>query len=571
MDNAGVALVLGEIADLLDIKGENSFKVRAYRNAAELVLVHPTDLVGVPVDALREIPGIGKDLAVRIADIASTGDTAVHRELLAELPASLLALLQLQGMGPKTVGRLHSELGVTSLDTLEAAAQAGRIRALSGMGPKKEALILKALEEHRQHAGRHLLADTAATAEQLVQRLRAAAPEAVIDAVGSLRRGAETCGDIDILVTGADGGLMDTFVSSPGVDRVLAHGTTKSSVALANGFQADLRLVPRESHGAAMQYFTGSKAHNIALRDRAIALGLKLNEYGLFKASDGTVVAGATEAEVYAALGLAWVPPELREDRGELAAAESGTLPGLVDAHALRGDLHMHTTESDGRDSIEAMAAAAHAVGFEYIAITDHSKALAMANGLDETRALAHAARVRAADGAHGVRLLAGIEVDIMPDGSLDLSDDCLGALDIVVASVHSAFTQDRQQMTDRLLRAIANPNVDIIGHPSGRLLLQRAPYQYDLDAVLKAAAAAGVAMEINSQPSRIDLNDTQARAAKAHGVALVISSDAHSRQSLGLTRWGVVTARRAWLTPSDILNTRPFADFRASLRRHRP
>lgn len=570
MDNAAIASILGEIGDLLEIKGDNPFKIRAYRNAADIVSNHPHDLASLDANGLREIPGIGKDLAARIREIVETGDAAFHKELLAEFPPTILDLLRLQGVGPKTVATLYRELGVKTLEDLERAATDGRVRALKGMGPKKEALLVKAISERKQHGGRHLLPHTDEVASALIAYLRTFAPEATIDAVGSLRRGAETCGDLDLLVCGADQSLMERFVEHPLVERILGQGETKSSVRLRGGFQADLRLVVPESRGAAMQYFTGSKAHNIVLRDRAISRGLKLNEYGLFQTADDVRVAGATEEEIYEALGLAWVPPELREDRGEVAAAEQRTLPRLIAASELRGDLHMHTTESDGRASIVEMARAAREAGLEYIAITDHSQSLAMANGLDETRALAHAARVRAEDGKHGVRLLAGIECDILPDGTMDLADDCLAQLDIVIASVHSAFNQDREQMTARMLRAIENPHVDVIGHPTGRLLLKRAPYGLDIEAIIDAAARRGVALEINSQIDRLDLNDAQARLARDRGVSLIISSDAHSPQALANTRWGVNQARRAWITADDVLNTRPFDDFRSRLRRNR-
>jgi len=569
LDNLAVARILGEIADLLELKSENPFKIRAYRNGADIVANHPHDLAALDPAALREIPGIGKDLAARIREIADTGDAQFHRELLAEFPPSILDLLRLQGVGPKTVAMLYKELGVRTLADLERAATEGRVRAVKGMGPKKEALILKAIDDQKQHGGRHLLPDTSDAAAALVAYLREQAPTAQIEPVGSLRRGCESCGDIDILASGTDASLMERFLAYRLVERVLAHGETKSSVRLWGGFQADLRLVPPDSRGAAMQYFTGSKAHNIVLRDRAIARGLKLNEYGLFRLSDEARIASGSEQDIYAALGLDWVPPELREDRGEIDAAANGRLPRLIEHAELRGDLHMHTTETDGRNTIIEMAQGAQAAGLEYIAITDHSQALAMANGLDERRALAHAARVRAEDGRHGVRLLAGIECDILPDGSLDLADDCLASLDLVIASVHSAFNQDRAQMTDRLLRAIANPHVDIIGHPTGRLILKRSPYALDIEAVVDAAARNGVALEINSQIDRLDLNDGQARLARNRGVRLVISSDAHSRAALAVTRWGVLQARRAWLTTSDVLNTRPFDEFRSLLRRN--
>ena len=570
MDNPAIASILGEIADLLEIKGDNPFKIRAYRNSADIVSNHPHDLSSLDAAGLREIPGIGKDLAARIREIVETGDAQFHRELLAEFPPSVLDLLRLQGVGPKTVATLYKELGVRTLDDLEHAATDGRIRALKGMGPKKESLILKAIDERKQHSGRHLLPHTHDVASALVDYLAVDAPTARIEAVGSLRRGSESCGDIDILVTGADAAVMDRFIEYPLVERVLGHGDTKSSVRLRGGFQADLRLVEPESRGAALQYFTGSKAHNIGLRDRALSRGLKLNEYGLFNVADDVRVAGTTEEEIYAALGLDWVAPELREDRGEIAAAERRDLPRLIERSDLRGDLHMHTTESDGRASIIEMAQAAKTAGLEYIAITDHSQSLAMANGLDERRVEAHAARIRAEDGKHGVRLLAGIECDILPDGRLDLADDCLASLDIVIASVHSAFSQDRQQMTERILRALENPHVDVLGHPTGRRLLKRAPYALDIEAVIGAAVRYGAALEINSQIERLDLNDSQARLARDRGVPLIISSDAHSPQALAVTRWGVMQARRAWLTADDVLNTRPLAAFRSRLRRNR-
>jgi DNA polymerase (family 10) len=571
LDNHAIARILREIADLLEIKSDNPFKIRAYRNGADIAQNHPHELARLNEGGLREIPGIGKDLAARIREIAETGDTPYHRELLAEFPETILDVLRLQGVGPKTVATLYRELGVRSLDDLERAALDGRVRALRGMGPKKEALIIKALEERKRFAGRHLVSQSHDAAAALVSYLMERAPGAIIEPVGSLRRGCDTCGDLDLLASGAPPSLMDDLADYPLVERVLGHGDTKSSVLIRGGFQADLRLVAADSRGAAMQYFTGSKAHNIALRDRAIGRGFKLNEYGLFRIADEARVAAEREEDIYAALGLDWVPPELREMRGEIDAAEAHVLPRLIERADLRGDLHMHTTETDGKDDIRTMAAAAREAGLEYIAITDHSQSLAMANGLDERRALAHAARIRAVDAeAPGVRLLAGIECDIKADGSLDLADDCLAALDLVVASVHSGFNQNRQEMTDRVLRAIENPHVDILGHPTGRWLLKRQAYPIDIEAVIEAAARHGLALEINSQAHRLDLHDVHAKLARDRGVPLVISSDAHSRQALRVLRWGVLVARRAWLQPADVLNTRPFDDFRAALRRHR-
>ena len=571
MDNAAIARILREVADLLEIKGDNPFKIRAYRNCADIAANHPHELSRLDEAGLREIPGIGKDLAARIREIGQTGGAEFHRELMAEFPPTILDLLSLQGVGPKTVATFYRDLSVRTLADLEKACLDGRIRALKGMGAKKEALILKALDERKRFAGRHLLSHAHDASTALQAYLRERAPDATVEPVGSLRRACETCGDLDLLATGAPPSLMNDFVEYPLVERVLGHGDTKSSILLQGGFQADLRLVATESRGAAMQYFTGSRAHNIALRDRAIGLGLKLNEYGLFRVADDSRVAGEREDEIYSALGLDWVPPELREMRGEIDAAAARALPRLIDRADLRGDLHMHTTETDGKDDIRTMAMAAREAGLEYIAITDHTQSLAMANGLDECRALAHAARIRAVDAEGlGIRLLAGVECDIKPDGSLDLADDCLAALDIVVASVHSAFNQERQEMTDRVVRAIDNPNVDILGHGTGRMLLKRQAYPIDVEAVIDAALRTGVAVEINGQPHRLDLNDVHAKLARDRGVPIVISSDAHSRHALGYLRWGVAIARRAWLRPADVLTTRSFDDCRAALRRHR-
>jgi len=571
LDNRAIARILREIADLLEIKDENPFKIRAYRNGADIAANHPHELARLDETGLREIPGIGKDLAARIREIADTGDTAFHRGLIAEFPSTILDLMNLQGVGPKTVAVLYRELGVRTLDDLEAAAKDGRVRSVKGMGPKKESLILKALEEQKRFAGRHLLPEAHDTASALIEYLRERAPEATIEAVGSLRRGCDSCGDLDLLASGAPAGLMDHLADYPLVERILGQGDTKTSVLLQGGFQSDLRLVERDSRGAALQYFTGSKAHNIVLRERAIRLGYKLNEYGLFTIADDRRVAGVSEEEIYDALGLDYVAPELREMRGEIEAAAAHTLPRLVERADLRGDLHLHTTETDGKDDLRSMAEGARDAGLEYIAITDHSQSLAMANGLDERRALACAERVRALDAERiGVRLLAGIECDIRPDGSLDLADDCLAALDIVVASIHSAFTQERQQMTDRLLRALENPYVDVLGHPTGRLILRREPYPLDIDAVIGAAVRSGVALEINCQVDRLDLNDVHAKLGRDCGAHFVISSDGHSRLAYGRLRWGVLVARRAWLQPADVLNTQAFDEFRSSLRRNR-
>ena len=574
MENLTIARVLAEIGDLLEIKNENPFKVRAYRTAAETVAHHPDPVAQLPPPLLLDLPGIGRDLAARIGELVQTGTMVFHQQLLEEFPPTILDLLRLQGVGPKTVALLYRHLGIATIDDLERAAREGRLRTLKGMGPKKEELILRAIEERSRVAGRRLLAEAHDTASALVASLRAAFPGAAVALVGSLRRGCETCGDLDLLAAGAPPSIMEAFVRTPLAEHVLGQGDTKSSIRLRGGFQADLRVVPSVSAGAAMQYFTGSRTHNIALRNRALQRGFTLNEYGLFRLDEsGERVAGETEESVYQALGLACVPPELREGRGEIEAAEAGTVPLLVQLQDLRGDTHMHTIATDGRADAWTMARAARDAGLEYVAITDHSRALAMANGLDEHRALAHAAAVRALNGRgdlDGLTVLAGIECDILPDGRLDLADDCLAQLDLVIASIHSGFNQEAGEMTERLLRALECPWVDVLAHPTGRLILRREPLGFDVDRLFAAAAARGVALEINSQVDRLDLPDTLARRARDRGVALVVNSDAHSPAALGNLRWGVTVARRAWLRAEDILNTRGAGAFRLALRRHR-
>jgi DNA polymerase (family X) len=570
LDNRAVARTLSEIADLLELKGDNPFKIRAYRNAADIVSHAAEQVSGLDEAALRAWNGIGKDLAGRIREIAQTGDCAIRRELLTEFPATLLDVLRLQGVGPKTVAILYRELRIRSLDDLTAAAKAGRIRSVKGMGAKKEQLILQAIEEQQRHAGRHLLSRATETADGIVAYLKALAPAADIITVGSVRRGQETSGDLDILAAGAEASLTDALVQYPGVERVLGHGGGKASVLMRGGFQADLRIVKADQRGAAMQYFTGSKAHNIVMRDRALARGWKLNEYGLFDA-DARSIAGASEEEIYNALGMAFIAPELRENRGEIEAAEANALPRLIEASDLRCDLHMHTTESDGRERLETMAAAAQARGLEFIAITDHTQSLAMANGLDETRTLAHAEQIRKLSKTlKGFTVLAGAEVDILSDGRLDLADDCLAALDIVIVSLHSQLQQDEDDTTRRVIKALEHPSVDVLGHPTARWLLRREGARLKLDKVIDAAVANGVALEINSQPHRLDLCDSHARLARDRGAKLAINSDAHEIPALGYTRWGILTARRAWLTKEDVINTRPLKAFNAGLRRNR-
>ena len=572
MNNQDIARIFEEIAALLEIKGANPFKIRAYRNASETVSTMGERVSDLSAEALLAIPGIGKDLAARIRELSETGALTSHQELLEEYPATLLDLLTLQGLGPKTVALLYETRGIKTLGELDEAARNGHLDGVRGLSPKKQALILRAIGERQRRTGRHLIADARAAATGVISHLSAKYPNGRFHAVGSLRRGCETCGDVDILAVDVDTDAHDHFVGFPQVERILGRGDTKSSILLRDGVQIDLRVVPAESEGAAMQYFTGSKTHNIALRDRATQSGFKLNEYGLFRLADGVAVAGRTEKEIYAALELDLIPPELRENRGEISAAESGALPKLAGRESIRGDLHSHTTATDGQADIETMARAAMAAGLDYLAITDHSQALAMANGLDETRALEHAAAIREVDARlPGITVLAGIECDIRADGQLDLSEECLAQLDIVIASVHSAFGQDESQMTERILKAIESPVVDIVGHPTGRLLLRREPYRVNIEQLVDAAARHGVALEINSQVHRLDLNDAHARLARDRGVKLVVSTDSHTPESFKLLEWGVLVARRAWLQPEDILNTLPVEALRGSLRRNQP
>ena len=569
-DNAAIADILQQIGDLLEIKGANPFKIRAYRNAAEIIGTAAEKIAELSTVDLLAIPGIGKDLASRIREIVSTGTCGYHRELTAEFPASLLDLVQLQGLGPKTVALLYRKLGIETVDALEGAAREGQLRGLKGLGPKREQLVLRAIGERNRRVGRVRLSDAMLVATALITHLEAAMPYGTFIPVGSLRRGSETCGDVDVLAIGVDPGVSDHFVTFPGVQRILEQGETKTSILLRDEIQADLRVVPASSAGAALQYFTGSKPHNIALRDRALQRGLKLNEYGLFRLSDDACVAGDTEAKIYQALGLPFIPPELRENRGEIAAADNGTLPRLIRHADIRGDLHSHTNATDGRAGIETMARAARDAGLEYLAVTDHSQALAMANGLDERRALAHARAIRdVSDRLDGITLLAGIECDIRPDGRLDLSEDCLAQLDLVIASVHSAFGQDEGLMTERILRAMESPVVDIVGHPTGRLLLRREPYNVNVEQLVEAAATHGVALEINCQVDRLDLSDVNARLARDRGVMLTIATDTHAPEGFELLRWGVLVARRAWADAGAVLNTLPLDQLTTRLRRH--
>jgi DNA polymerase (family X) len=570
--NADIARVFGQIADLLEIEGANPFRVRAYRNAArelEMLGVPAADMLARGED-LRELPGIGDDLAAKIAEIVATGSCKALEKLRHELPPTITQLLEIPRLGPKRVRALYEQLGVKTLEQLAEAARSGRIRALGGFGPKTEQAILDALAAHATTPARMERAIAAQYAEPLREAL--AQIDGVQQAViaGSYRRARETLGDIDILVSAsAAGPVMERFVRYDEVSEILAHGDTRSTVVLKCGLQVDLRVVAPESHGAALLYFTGSKAHNIALRRIAQARGLKLSEYGVFR--DARRTAGATEESVYRALGLPWIAPELRENRGEIEAARAGKLPRLIERAELRGDLHVHTRASDGHDTLRAMAEAARAAGLEYIAITEHSRRLAVAHGLDPQRLRQQMAEIDALNAElKGITVLKGIEVDILEDGRLDLPDEVLAECDLVVGAVHSAFDLPRAKQTRRILRALENPHFTILAHPTNRVIGTRAACEVDMLRVLRQARASGCFLELNAQPERLDLSDAHCQLARDEGVLVAIGSDAHGTRDYANLDWGIGQARRGWLGPDDVLNTRPLAQLRKLLARRR-
>jgi DNA polymerase (family 10) len=569
MDNRAVARLLSETADLMEIAAEDSFRIRSYRNAAAAIEGFPEPVLDWVRNPDKKVPGVGKGLASALAELAARGSFERRDQMLAKYPPTALELLKIQGLGPKSVALLFEHLRITTIDDLERACHEHKLRELPRMGAKLEEKVLRSIAAYRRSTGRFLLSFAQQVADELAAYLLDVPGVERVTPAGSLRRGKETVGDLDLLATGPGAtAALDAFTRHPKVQEVLAQGENKASVKFGlEGLQVDLRTLPQESYGAALQYFTGSKEHNVVLRTRALKLGLTLNEYGLSKLEGGEVVASRTEEEIYQRLGLDFIPPELRENGGELDAAAAHQLPALVTLGDIRGDLHMHTRESDGRATLEEMAATARGLGYEYIAITDHSKALAMANGLDEKRVVAFAQQVRGINREGlGLRVFSGIECDIHRDGQLDLAGDALAELDFVVASVHSYLNLEAAEMTDRLLRAIAHPRVKVIGHPTGRILLHREPFPFDFERIARACAEHRTALEINSSPERLDLNGPLLRAAKAHGVKFVISTDAHHPKHLANMRYGVVTARRGWLTPADVLNTLPLAAFERAL-----
>ena len=577
MDNRSIAQLLYETADLLEISNADPFRIRSYRRAAEAVESTTVQLSAIAGDTkkLQEIPGIGKGMAANIQEIEKAGTLPLREELLAKYRPSMLELLRLPSMGPKTVALLWESMQVSSVAELEEAIAAGRLKDLPRFGEKQIEKLRKGIEDYKKNSGRFLIDDAEEAAEKLTAYLRAFPGIDTVEPAGSLRRGRETVGDLDILVTGPAcaedqvQAAVEYTAAYPPITNLIAQGQNKVSFNLRNGLQVDVRLLPKGSYGAALQYFSGSKMHNVSLRQRALKRGYTLSEYALARIDDGSFVAGATEEEIYAALGMDWIPPELRENNGELEAAEKHTLPLLIEQKDIRGDVHMHTVATDGKNTIREMAEAAIARGYEYIAITDHSKNLAMTNGLDDARAIEHIQRIREVDAEMEgrIRIFPGIEVDILGDGEIDLANETLAQMDVVIASVHSLFNQTETQMTERMLRAIENPYVRILGHPTGRLLLRREAYGIDIGAVIRRAAELGVAVEHNAYPDRLDLCDRDLRLAKESGCKISINTDSHHTSHMEKMRYGVKQLRRAWLTKADVLNTLPAKEFLAALR----
>lgn len=569
MKNEFIAVQFELLADLLEIQGANPFRIRAYRNAARTISSTSeslSDLVATEQD-LTQFAGIGKDLAKQIEEITTKGQHSALEELRKQIPGGVLDMLRIPGVGPKKVSVFFNELGLKSLEDLKAACEAGRLSKLKGFGKKTEESILANIAMATEHSQRASISDARAAAEAIVEDLQKLKEVGQVAVAGSCRRRKETCGDLDILATCSDSGPpMDCLAAHPLVESVLQRGETKQRVRLKTGMELDLRVVPEESFGAAMQYFTGSKEHNVVVRQRAKDLGLKLNEYGVFR--DDVQIAGRTEEEVYAAIGLPWFPPELRENRREFEWADAGKLPELVTLADIKGDLHMHTTASDGAATIEQMAIAARDRGLKYIAITDHSKRVSMANGLDANRLRKHWEDIRRIrETISGIEILCGIECDILEDAAMDLPDDVLAEADWVIAVLHYGLKQPGEQIMKRLMTAVTNPHVDIIGHCTGRMIGRREGADINFSELLKAAADNQVMMEINAHPSRLDLDDIHAVAAKDLGIPIVISTDSHSVNGFEVLEYGVDQARRAGLTKDDVANTRTLKEFRKLLK----
>lgn len=577
MNNQTISDIFSRIADMLELKDENVFKVRAYRAAALSIYGLSRQLADIYREDPRkigDIPGIGKDLTLKIIEMIETGSLKYYDGLMKEFPKGFLDLLNISGLGPKKLKKLWNELDIKNADDLEKACKEDKVAKLEGMGEKTQENILDAMEHFRKKEGRMLLTEADKYAREIIGYLERSRLFKRLEAAGSLRRGADTVGDIDILAVAPDTPkAMDYFTLYPGVETVIAKGPTKSSIVLKDGPQVDLRVVEAGCFGAALVYFTGSKMHNVKIRHLARDKGYKVSEYGVFDvdASAGKEkrLAAVTEEEVYKALGMQWVPPEMREDRGEVELALKKALPDLVEMKDIKGDAHLHTTESDGRSTIEEIIASARKKGYKYIAITDHSQNVKVANGMDEKRLLEHMERIRKiGSGIRGIEVLAGVEVDILETGKLDIKDYVLKELDIVIASIHSKFTLDKDKQTARMLRAMDSPYVNVMGHPSGRLITTRSPIQADFDAVFKKAAENGIFLEINTHGDRIDLNDVNARRAKELGAKFVINSDAHDVGQMDQLVYGVITARRGWLTKDDVVNTYSLEKFKKAMER---
>jgi len=607
VENLEVAQALEEVADLLEIKGSNPFRIRAYRNAVRTIqgLTRPLAAMLAEGEELTELPGIGKDMANHVRELVEWGELTVLEELGREVPRSLTDLIRLDGVGPKKAKKLWESLGVTSVDELETVIPSGRVEALEGFGKKSVEKIGRAIEDFRKHQGRFLLSDADVLVAPLLQNLREAPGVERVEVAGSYRRRKETVGDVDILVLCQENRseVMARFTGYSGGVRVEAAGETRGRIVLRSGLPVDIRILPREAYGAALHYFSGSKEHNVAIRTLGVRKGLRINEYGVFRVSGeeaeeeglGTETAGAdgpepggaegagtgpasgeriggeTEEEVFQAVGLPWITPLLRENRGEVEAAREGRLPMLVSLDDIRGDLQMHSTWSDGENSIKEMAEACKARGYEYLSLTDHSQAVTVAGGLKPDRVLAQWEEIEAVrQELEGIRLFRSLEVDILKDGSLDMPDEILAGLDIVLISVHSFMNMGKTEMTDRVIRGMQHPEVDILAHPTGRILNRREPFALDVEAVLQAAAALDLAVELNAHPSRLDLHDGHVRRAKELGVKVAINTDAHVTRDLGLIRYGVDQARRGWLEKTDVLNALPLEGFLAWTQRKR-
>lgn len=578
MENREIARILHETAELLEIDGAIIGRYRSYEKAAELIYSLHERIEELAKDRkkLTELPGIGDNMAEHIDEILKTGDYGLRKKLLKKYPPTLLDVLSLQGLGPKKAAFLWKKFKAGTVEDVAKLAREQKLRDVPGFGEKTEENILRAVEFFKKSTGRFRINAAEATAGQVAAHIQAMGKQiASATPAGSLRRGKETIGDLDFIVIPAGkysqksvDAICDHILKYPSIEQVLAHGENKVSFLLPHGMQVDVRVIPPESYGAALLYFTGSKEHNVVLRGRANTMGYTLNEYALTTLKGGKTVAGKTEAEIYAKLDLPYIEPELRENTGEIEAADAGKLPKLITLADIRGDLQMHTTASDGKNSIEEMAEAARELGYEYIALTDHSKAVTVANGLDEKRTLAQIRKIRAAENSvGGIHLLASSEVDILKNGALDLSDEVLAQLDLVVVSIHSYMNLDRAAMTERILAAIENPYAQILAHPTGRLVLRRDPYDYDMERVFDACRANNVAVECNAYPDRLDLRDAHLRLAKQRGVKVVISTDAHSTSQLQVMKYGVQTARRGWLEARDVINTFPYEKFLAALR----